>query len=470
LLQHWSFYSWPDRRFYDAVVTLETSFQLVFAAAIVLAAAALVAAALERTRPRTLLVVVVVVGVATTAAWVGFAFAPSREMAITAAGTSACLLASLGALALRRGLIRSRAVDRDIQRLRAELNEIVGRELRQRGAELEHALARARADSLSSFGDAERRLSEERRRTMIESEQRARATLSDALAGVQHKVEQRLAGWTADLQRAEQRLTAELVQLERQQRELILQAEAKIAGEAERLRTTDEEQRAGIARLREELTKAAHEAAAAADVELEGHAADRRRALHEIDERLRVRERDLSQRIDREQTDAERRIKTTFADVERRQVEQLERVLERAASRFSDAASQQFEQAIKSAREEAARRLSRELDRSVQAFAREGEALLAERLSQVGDAGEVRLEKKLAKVAQALERQRQEFVATSERRLADLEADFRGRLTAFAAEEDAERAALEARLHELARRIHQTLAQAEERVESLARR
>jgi hypothetical protein len=451
-------------------MTLETSFQLVFAVAIVIAGAALVAAAVDRARARLLLLVVVTLAGATAAAWVAFAFQPSRDLAVAAAGTAACLLASLGAVALRRGLIRSRAVDEDIERLRGELNEIVGRELRLRGAELEHALARARADSISSFVDDERRLSEERRRLMLDSEQRSRAALSDALAGVQHKVEQRLAGWTADLQRAERRLSAQLVELARRQSELISQAEGKMASEADRLRTADEHQRAEIARLREELSKSAHEAAAAAEVELEGHAADRRRALQEIDERLRVRERDLAQRIDREQADAAGRIKATFADIERRQIEQLERVLDRASSRFSDAASQQFEQSIKSAREEAARRLSRELDRSVQMFAREGEALLAERLSQVGDAGELRLEKKLANVAAGLERQREEFVATSERRLADLEADFRGRLAAFAAEEDAERTALEARLHELARRIDQTLAQAEERLESLARR
>jgi hypothetical protein len=451
-------------------MTLETSFQLAFAAAVVLAGAALAAAAFERARPRVLLTVVVLLGAATVAAWVAFAYAPSRDLAGAAAGTAACWLATLGAVALRKGLIRSRAVDSDLERLRNELNEIVGRELRQRGAELTHALARARADSISAFAGEERRLSEERRHAMIESEQRARAALSDALAGVQHQVEQRLAGWTADLQRAEQRLTAQLVELGKRQLELISQAEAKMASEAERLRATDEEQRAAIARLRDELSKAAHEAAAAADVELEGHAADRRRALHEIDERLRTRERDLAQRIEREQADAARRIQATFGDIERRQVEQLERVLERAASRFSDAASQQFEQAIKSAREEAARRLARELDRSVQMFAREGESLLAERLSQVGDAGELRLEKKLADVAAALERQREEFMAASDRRLADLEADFRGRLAAFAAEEDVERAALEARLNELARRVEEALARAEERLGSLAQR
>jgi Skp family chaperone for outer membrane proteins len=73
-------------------------------------------------------------------------------------------------------------------------------------------------------------------------------------------------------------------------------------------------------------------------------------------------------------------------------------------------------------------------------------------------------------VAAALERQREEFMAASDRRLAELEADFRGRLAAFAAEEDAERVALEARLNELARRVDQALARAEERLGSLAER
>ena len=142
-----------------------------------------------------------------------------------------------------------------------------------------------------------------------------------------------------------------------------------------------------------------------------------------------MRERDIGQRIEREQAEAARRIQSTFADVERRQVEQLERVLERAAGRFADAAAQQFDNSIKTAREDAAQRLSRELDRSVQMFAREGESLLAERLAQVGDAGGLRLEKKLAQVSKALERQRDEFVAVTERRLSELDADFRARLS-----------------------------------------
>jgi hypothetical protein len=132
-----------------------------------------------------------------------------------------------------------------------------------------------------------------------------------------------------------------------------------------------------------------------------------------------------------------------------------------------DVATHQFDGTIKAAREEAARRLQRELDRAAQSFAREGETLLAERMSQLGDAGAMRLEKKLAQVAAGLERQREEFIATLSKRLGEVEADFRERLVALAAEEEAERAAIEARLGEIARRIEQTVARAEERFGAL---
>jgi hypothetical protein len=448
-------------------VAVETAFELAFAGGVLLAAATLALAALERLGRRTILAIAGLVGAAATAAWVAFALDPSRSAAIAAAGLTACLLAVIGALALRRGLMTGRAVDQQLNLVRQELDAVVAREVRQRSEELEHALARARADAVSTFADDQRRLSEERRRATSESEERARAKLVEALGGIQAKVEQRLVAWSSDLDRAEQALSKQLKELARRQRELIASAETRMAAESERLSSTDEEQRAAVARLREDLTRSAQEAAATADAELESHALERRRALHEIEERLRARERDIGQRIEREQAEAARRIQSTFADVERRQVEQLERVLERAAGRFSDAAAQQFDKSIKTAREDAAQRLSRELDRSIQMFAREGESMLAERLAQVGDAGGMRLEKKLAQVAKALERQRDEFVSVTERRLAELDADFRARLSGIAADENAERSALETRLQELARRIDATLARAEERLTSL---
>jgi hypothetical protein len=448
-------------------VAVETAFELAFAGGVLLAAATLALAALERLGARAILAIAGLVGAAATAAWVGFALDPGRSAAIAAAGLTACLLAVIGALALRRGLMTGRAIDEQLNLVRQELDAVVAREMRQRSEELEHALARARADALSTFADDQRRLSEERRRATSESEERARAKLVEALGGIQAKVEQRLVAWSSDLDRAEQALSKQLKELARRQQELIASAETRMAAESERLSSTDEEQRAAVARLREDLTRSAQEAAATADAELESHALERRRALHEIGERLRARERDIGQRIEREQAEAARRIQSTFADVERRQVEQLERVLERAAGRFSDAAAQQFDKSIKTAREDAAQRLSRELDRSIQMFAREGESMLAERLAQVGDAGGMRLEKKLAQVAKALERQRDEFVSVTEQRLAELDADFRARLSGIAADENAERSALETRLQELARRIDATLARAEERLTSL---
>src|ERR671923_1258072 len=448
-------------------MTVETAFELVFAAGVVAAAAALASAAFARVGSRTLVAVSVALGVAAVAAWVAFALDPGRELAIAAGGLVACVVASIGAVGLRRGIVRSRAVDADAERLRTELAASVDRELRTRAAELELTLSRARADSLSSYVDEERKLGDERRRLAVESEERARADLAGMLASVQRQVEQRLAAWTADLERAQQSLGGQLADLARRQNAATAAVEAGIAGGTERLAAVEEEQRAAIARLREELTKAAQAAATAADAELESHAADRRRALHDVDERLRARERDLGTRIEREQADAARRIQATFADIERRQVEQLERSLERARDRFSDAAAQQFDRAVRTAREEAAQRLSRELDRSVQMFAREGESLLAERLAQLGDTGALRLEKKLNQVAAALERQREEFVATTERRLSELEADFRDRLAALAEDEETERGALEARLQELSRRVDPALAPAGGRLAAL---
>jgi hypothetical protein len=370
-------------------------------------------------------------------------------------------------MALRRGLAHGRAVARDIERAKSELDSVVQRELRERSADLERALARGRADSLSAYAEEERRLAENRRTALGESEQRLRHGLAEAFSKVQGQVEQRLAAWHQDLDRAQRQLGGRLEKIAARERSLIEALEARLESDAERLKTADEEQRAAVARLREDLGRAAKEASAAAAAELESHTTERRRALHQVAERLTVRERDLVRRIEREETDASRRIQSTFADVERRQVEQLERVLERAAGRFVDAAALQFDGTIKAAREEAARRLSRELERAVQSFAREGESLLAERMAQLGDAGGMRLEKKLAQVAAGLERQREEFVDALGRRLADVESDFRNRLSTLAAEEQAERAALEARLVEIARRIDQTLSRAEERLESL---
>jgi len=446
---------------------VETAFAIVFAAAVVVAAASLAATALERASRALLLVASGAIAVAAVAAWVAFALSPSTALAISATGLVACLLAPVGALGLRRGLARGRAIDEEIERAKAELAAVAREEVSRRSSELERTLARARADSLSAYAEEERRLAETRRTALGESEQRLRHGLAEAFSKVQGQVEQRLASWHQDLDRAQRQLGTRLEEIAQRERSLIEALEARLESDGDRLKTADEEQKTALVRLREDLSRAAAEVAATAGAELESHAAERRRALHQVADRMTSRERDLLGRIEREEADASRRIQSSFLDVERRQVEQLERVLDRAAARFVDAAAIQFEGTVKAAQEEAARRLQRELERSVQAFARQGESLLAERLTQLGDAGGLRLEKKLNQVAAALERQREEFVASVTTRLSEVEADFRHRLTVLAAEEEAERAALEARLAEIARRIEQTVSRAEERLGAL---
>jgi hypothetical protein len=444
-------------------MSVESAFEIVFAVGVVVAAAALAGAAFELAGRRALIAAGVAIGVAAVGAWVAFALDPSTELAIVGTGLIACVLAVVGALGLRRGMARSRALDREFERAKSELAAAVEKEAQGRTGDLERTLARARADSLSAYAEEERRLAETRRMALEESEERLRDGLAQAFAKVQGQVEQRLAAWHQDLERAQRGLGERLEQVAQHERSLIEALEARLEHDAERLQTADEEQRVGVLRLREDLARAVAESAAIAEAELEAHATERRRALHQVSDRMTARERDLTRSIEREETEALRRIQSSFSEVERRQVEQLERVLDRAAGNFVDAATREFDGTIRAAREEAARRLQRELERAVQRYAREGDTLLAERMTKLGESGSLRLEKKLGQVSAGLERERDEFVATLSQRLGEVEANFRERLTALADEERA----LEERLNELTRRIDQTVARAEQRLDAL---
>ena len=444
-------------------MSLETAFEIVFAVGVLVAAAALAGAAFEAVGRKALIAAAGAIGLGAAAAWIAFAFEPSTGLAIVGTGLIACGLAVLGALGLRRGMARSRALDREFDRAKAQLQAAVETETRNRTGDIERTLARARADSLSAYAEEERRLAETRRTALAESEERLRHGLAEAFTKVQGQVEQRLATWHQDLDRAQRDLGDRLEQVAQHERSLIEALEARLENDAERLQAVDEEQRAGVIRLREDLARAVAESAAIAEAELEAHATDRRRALHQVSDRMTARERDLVRRVEREETEASRRIQSSFSEVERRQVEQLERVLDRAAGNFVDAATHEFDGTIRAAREEAARRLQRELERAVQRFAREGESLLADRMTKLGESGGLRLEKKLGQVSAGLERERDEFVATLSQRLGEVEAGFRERLSAL---EDEERV-LEDRLTELTRRIDQTVSRAEQRLDAL---
>jgi hypothetical protein len=428
-------------------------FDIVFAAGVVVAAVSLAGAGL-RLLPRVVLAVLTgVLLAAAVAAWVAFALRHDRGLAIAAAGLTGCTFAAAASLLLRQALVRIADTDARISEAEARLDAQIDVETAARAAELERTLARARADSVSLLAEEERRIADERRREFADREREVGDTLTRALTTTQAQVEQRLADWAQDLDRAAETTRARIHELAAQQKAQLSEVELRLAADADRLAAESEDQRAALSRMRSELEKALEEVLSAARAEIEGHAAERRRALHELDERVRRRERELMERIEREEVEAVQRIRAGFEDVGRRQIEQMARIVERATSTYADEAAQQFAVLVKSGREDAARRLSRELDRAVEVFAREAEAVLAERLAHVGDAGAQRLERRLEEAAHALERQRDEWMSALDSRIADLETDVRRRLEELGADADAERAVLEARLQELVRRF-----------------
>ncbi len=380
--------------------------------------------------------------------------------AIVAVAAAAIALLALAASVrvLRRVRAAERLLDRELERGKASFDEVVEREVAQRAEELEALLARARAEALSSLADEERRIAEERRRDVAERERDATARLSEQLVQAQAAVERRLGDWSADLEKLQEGLNDELHAVEAKQRQLMTDVESKIGQDAEGLAGQIEDQRQVISRLRAELHAAAESVVTQANAELEQHGAERRHALHDMAERLRARERDLQELIERETTEATQRIQIALGDIERRQVEQLQRIVTRETTRYSEAASQQFDTTVRSAREEAARRLSRELDLAVERFAREAEGVLTERLNQVTDAAAQRVEERLARLRSGLERQREEALGSLGDRAHQVEAGLRERLKEIAAEAESERAMLESRLHEIARRIDELAA------------
>jgi len=439
-------------------VDLVTIAQIVFAATAAVTALSLTATAFDRLGRRALLVLALLVGFVAVAAWVAFGVRPRTSLAVVAGGVTLAFAAQLVAVRLRSLLRAAERVDEQLNRAQARLHSLVAREAEERAAEIERVLARARADSSSMLAEQERRIAEERRAAAAERSRVAVDELSEALTAAQQQIEARFTAWTDDLERAQHGVVDQLAQLAHRQKQLISEAEARIAADAERLEAESEQQRAGLVRLRDDLARATQDAVAAGTSELDTFAAERRRALHELNERIRRRERQMSELIEREETDAMRRIQSGFAEVERKQIEQLDRILQRATSNYSDAAAQQFADTVRATREAAATRLSRELDRSVQAFTREAQSVLAERLAHVADAGALRVERRLEQVTEGLDRQRAEAIANFEERLTHAEQELRRRLDGLAADTEAERAVLDARLGELARKIEETLA------------
>jgi len=438
--------------------------ELVFAGAVVAVFASTLAASTGRLSRQVLVALAALVAADAAVAWTVFALEPTRELAVVAAGLTVCAALQAGVLLLARLVSRAREVERQLQEAETRFDAFVSREVEARAAELDRTLSRARADSLSRLVAEERKIAEERRAALAERERRAGSELSHALATAEQRVARRLSELTADLERTEQALTSQLAALGERQRQLMAEAESRLTIDTERLDAASEAQRERLASLESTFDRVAREIAEAAQGELESHERDRRRALHDVAERLRQRERELRERVAAEEAEAIQRIQAGFADIERRQLDQLKRVVERTADSFSEAVSKQFADAIRASRDDAAQRLSRELDRAVAHFSKEAQGVLAERLAHVADAGGQRLERKLSQIGTSLEQERDELVAELQRRVGDAEVELRSQVQALAADAEAERTVLNARLQDLRRRIDEALSEAGSRL------
>jgi hypothetical protein len=453
-----------------APVKAETVLQAIFAGAAVAVAASFVAVLLWRVPRKVLQGAALACAAGGLAGWVAFAFGPTLGLGAAATGLTLCAVAEVGAIALADALERRRSLDTNLARAENRLSLLIEKEADRRAEELSRTLARARADTASLLAEEERKNALERQRLVAEREDHARTELAAALSAAQQRGEERVAALAGDLQELQQSVRIEIKRLGERQAQLISEAQKRLEADNRGIDTGFEQQRAAVARMRTELSDAAEAAFASAKTEIDEHAAERRRALHEVSERLRRRERELHEQIGREEIDAAQRIQASFGDVERRQLDKLQRMVNRAGERYVEAAEQQFDAAIRAARDEAILRLSRELERSAASFAREAEPILAERLSRMGDLGTQRLEKRMGEGEAVLGRRRDELLTALEQRFAEAEVELRRRMQTLESETEAERGILEARLQDLARRIEETVSEAEIRLGSATRR
>ena len=279
-----------------------TAFDIAFAAGVGVAALALAGAAFRFLHRFVLYLLFAVASGGAVAAWAVYALRHHRprELAIAAGGIAACALATAAAVLLRRALVHAEDVDAHLAATKVKLRELIEAEAAERAAELERTLARARADSVSLLAEEERRIAEERRSEFAEQERATADALMKALTETQAQVEQRLSDWNQDLDRAADAMRERISDLAQHQKKLLTDVEARVAADAERLAADSEEQRSALTRLRAELDKAMEENLAAARAEIDAHGAERRRGLHELDERMRRRERELMEQIERE--------------------------------------------------------------------------------------------------------------------------------------------------------------------------
>lgn len=421
-------------------------FEIAFAASLGIVAASLVGVVFGRVPERVLLATAVALAIATLAAavvtgiWIAEGNGDEELLIVMTGGMLLAALAQAGLFVLARGLRRISDAERLGEKARERIDEYLEQHAEERKAEIERMLARERANTGHQLSEQERRLAEERRDTVERQTERARVELTQTVTSVQERLEQRLMAWAADLDRGQRQLEQKLVELGQKQREAIATYEARLAADAERLDAASEDQRLALTKLRDELQRFGTSFLEEGRSEIEIHAAERRRALHEVSERIRSRERALREQLERDEAEARARIAAGLEEAERRHLSALDRAFERAATRLSEYSEKQFDAQIKQSREKAAERLSRELDKAIEQFARQAEKDVADRIADMAKLTADRLQRRINDVARSAEAQHEvaaERVRHLAARLEETLAAAEERQAAFEAELDA---------------------------------
>ena len=113
---------------------------------------------------------------------------------------------------------------------------------------------------MSLLVEEERKLAEEHSREFAEREVAIAASLTEALTATQSQVEQRLAGWAQDLDRAADATKLRVGEITQRQKQLVSEVEVRLAADSERLAAESEELRSAVQRIRAELDRALEEA------------------------------------------------------------------------------------------------------------------------------------------------------------------------------------------------------------------
>jgi hypothetical protein len=324
----------------------------------------------------------------TTAAWI-----------LVGALIVALLLCASLVLSLRRSRARAARTEQLVTEARRAVRAAAEEESAVQAEQLRVAIARAQADGVSTYVAEERRLSDQRRGELAVRERELSERMAELVAAVEQRVEERLRSWEADLERAQNALQGAVSTLEQRMRQRIADVESKVVAESDELDSTIDTQRTAAIRLREELETSARDALARALEELQLQADDRRRTIDELNDRLRQHEHAVAEQVDGAESDARTRIELAFSDLERRQVEQLERAIAREIDARSEAGATEFENRMRAIREEAADRLREELDRTAESFLRRADGLIAAELQTAVSAATKRLDERIVELA-----------------------------------------------------------------------